>query len=109
MSDDLTEQLPGDPRDTTPILERLVEEVRLMRDQAHEDALQTRQAVARLTERVDRLEHKVEEGFTDTRADLARTRSSLREDALVEARTNEARLTAIERRLKALEESRRPA
>lgn len=87
MSGDFTDRLP---RDTAPILEQIVAELRALREETHA----TRMAV-------ETLGH-------DIRAELATTRRIFREEVNLEASNLGDRLAALERRVSSLEE-RQPA
>jgi hypothetical protein len=86
MSDDVTDRLP---RDTNPILERILEELRALRELPATSA--------RLETKLDAL-----------RAELVATRRVLRDELGLETTSTQTRLDDVERRLRAIEERLQP-
>jgi hypothetical protein len=91
MSDDTTDrELPTAPRDTNPILERILDELRAIRED--NAALRT----------------ELRAGFAELRRELSETRGTYRSELSLETTNLNARLADVERRLQALENAGRP-
>src|SRR5205823_66578 len=87
MSGDVTDNLPPaeGPRDTNPMLERILEEMRL--------------GFADVRERIGALDARLERGFAELRTDIARSRAVYREELALEAKDLNERMGALERRV----------
>jgi hypothetical protein len=86
MSDDTTDrELPTAPKDTAPILERILDELRALR------------------ENVARVETKLDRALVEIRTDLSRTRNVAREELSLESKDLSERMAALERRMDAID------